>query len=715
LKPRHSTQNPFLALILTTAFLIAACETDLPPPPLITVEITVVSDTQALEQAVAEALGGTEQAGLAQTATILAQGGVTYTPSPTATPSRTPTITPTRFVTATRTPPPSETPTPTYAPYLTTTPMPVENTSSWVRVLHAWKSISQTNLDTEVDVYINEERVSRALQFGGQTTYLQLAPGQVRLTLREVDANLTTPTPLRLNSVIDVPPGVTLSLVLVDQGRGLELLPVTENLSPIASGFSRLTLIQANPELLPVDLLLTDDKRALATNLNSGQVLGPVEVPSKGYLIDGFEAGQPGQVLFTLPRMNLVSRLNYILVLTPFRGQEQRLTDSVMFSGNTRLIDTDLNARFVNFAPDGGPLVVNVDGNNVFTNMPVGAISDPIPVAASGSNLAVSDSEGRALYNGLLGPWTADDEQKSDKIILLGDANTTNGDGALTVNAISQNAPRSAINANLRLIHALPGGASLSLEILRTAAGQGQNAPAWIPITNTNAGSASAFVPRAPEILDVRVVQTGTRNVIAGRSNVQLLPGGVYDFLVVPGTEPGSARLELLQPVVQFTNLAVEQGDPTAIAEAVQATLTAQAPDISPTPTSANTATPTPTPVATNTPRPTNTPNVPPPVLLLDPAPPDAASGNFTLVGQYFSPGRRFTVRLDAETRDLARGSVEEDGTLALTVRIPIDVTPGPHTIQVCVDCRAGGVNQAQYVPLIVADPEITATATPRP
>ncbi|MBZ0289185.1 MAG: hypothetical protein K8I30_16310, partial [Anaerolineae bacterium] len=86
----------FLTLAVTAAALAAACDTNVPPAPPITVEITVVSDTQALEQAVVEALDGTQQASFAQTATIVAQGGVTYTPSPTLTPSSTPTTTPTR-------------------------------------------------------------------------------------------------------------------------------------------------------------------------------------------------------------------------------------------------------------------------------------------------------------------------------------------------------------------------------------------------------------------------------------------------------------------------------------------------------------------------------------------------------------------------------------------------------------------------------------------
>jgi hypothetical protein len=565
-----------------------------------------------------------------------------------------------------------------------------------------------------VDVYFNDERVSRDLQFGGETTYLQLAPGEIRVTLRNVDASTTTPNPTILNSVVDVPEGATLSLVLTDMGQGLRLMQVHEDLSPIGSGLSRLTIVQADASLLPVNLLLTDEKRALANNFQAGQVIGPMEVPSASYLIDSYDAGQTGQLLFTFPRVNLVSRLNYVLVVAPYQGAEQRLTDVLVFSGNTRLIDGDLNARFINFAPVSGPLTVSVDGQTISANMPVGAISDPIPVSSTGGNLLINDGSGRELFSGVIGPWTADTERKSDKIILLND--TANDE--ISATTISQNAPRSAINANLRLINALPGGSSLSLEILRVGAtqAQGENGPTWIPITSANAGNASNFVPRTPEILDVRVVQAGTRNEIAKLSTIQLLAGGVYDFVVVPGTETGAApRLALLQPVVQFTSLAIDKGDPTAIAEAVQATLTAQAPAISPTPTSANTATPTPTPVATNTPRPTNTPNVMPPMVLVDPAPPDTAIGSFTIVGQYFAPGKRFGVELDNDGREIGRGFVSSDGTLVATVKIPVDTSPGPHTIQVCVDCRSGGVQQAAYAPLLVANPQTTPSATPKP
>jgi hypothetical protein len=228
-------------------------------------------------------------------------------------------------------------------------------------------------------------------------------------------------------------------------------------------------------------------------------------------------------------------------------------------------------------------------------------------------------------------------------------------------------------------------------------------------------------VPRTPEILDVRVVITGTRNVIAQLQGLQLLPGGMYDFVALPGEEVGTFRLELMQPVVQFTSLAIDKGDPTAIAEAVQATLTAQAPAISPTPTSASTATPTPTPVATNTPRPTNTPSLLPPVLIVDPGPPNAittdANGNysFSLSGQRFSPGKRFEVLLDTDLQEIGRGTTSSSGDFQLTVRLPVDIVPGPHIIQVCVDCRAGGVQQAQYASVVVADPDVTPSPTPRP
>jgi hypothetical protein len=132
------------------------------------------------------------------------------------------------------------------------------------------------------------------------------------------------------------------------------------------------------------------------------------------------------------------------------------------------------------------------------------------------------------------------------------------------------------------------------------------------------------------------------------------------------------------------------------------------------TPTAVRTPTPTISPVPTNTAYPTRTPEVPPPALLVDPAPPNANNGTFTLIGVNFASGERYAVRLDGGP-ELQSGRVAQDGSLITVVTLPTNTAPGPHIVQVCVDCERGGLQQAEYIVVVVADPNLTATPTPVP
>jgi hypothetical protein len=713
LKPRFLNRISYFLLAALMMVLIAACDPEIPDPPAVTVNVTVVDDTQALEQGIAEALAATQAAADAQTATVFAQGGVTYTPSPTLTPSFTPTASATRFVTATRTPPPSDTPTSTYVPYATNTPAPfVADVPSWIRILHTWRDITGLSDESGVDVYVNDERISRGLNLGEQTPYMQVIPGQVRITLRTLDSNPSTPAPLILNEVVNIPEGSTLSILLIDLGNGLTLFPVPEDLTPLTSNLSRLTIVQGNPELIPVNMTVSATQRSVASDFSVSEIIGPFDLPSTIYDIDLFDVKSSGVILDTLPTIELTPRLNYLLVLSPFRGEGQRFSTAFLFSGSTRLIQTDLNSRFINFASSAGPITITVDNQTLFSNLPVGSVSVPVPVSALGSNLLVQSSNGTILYQGVLGPWTDESERNADKIFVIGDNNDDTINDA-SVTDLSQNPPRSSINASIRLINALPGGLPLSLEIRRTA--DGEEAP-WIPVAQASVGNASNYAARTPDTFDMRVVQAGTRTQLAVLPSVQLLAGAVYDFAVLPGTEAASARLELIQPSVQITSLATGAGDPTVIEEAVQATLRASVTDVSATPTNSNTSTPTLTPVSTNTPRPTNTPSVLFPSLIVDPAPPNTTTGVVTVIGQHFAPGRPYSIRMDNNPTDLANGVVNSDGTLGQVITLPVNIALGAHTIRVCVDCLAGGsAKQEQFAVVLLADDNLTPTATAQP
>jgi hypothetical protein len=115
--------------------------------------------------------------------------------------------------------------------------------------------------------------------------------------------------------------------------------------------------------------------------------------------------------------------------------------------------------------------------------------------------------------------------------------------------------------------------------------------------------------------------------------------------------------------------------------------------------------------VPTNTAYPTNTPSVPPPTVLIDPVPPRAATGSFTLVGVGFVANERFSIRLD-DGPEVQSGRTDEGGNLFAVVNLRANVTPGPHIVQLCVDCEPDGLQQAMFAIVVVADPNATPTPT---
>lgn len=722
----------FLGL-LALMIALAACEPTIPAVPQITVVITAVDDTQALADAVTRDVGATVEAWLGETATVMAQGGVTLTPSITPTPTVTETPTPTRFVTNTPTRIPSETPTPTYAPFDTNTPSaPIDPETAWIRVAHAWREVGSLGQSIPVDVYVNDERVERSLDLGEAGNYFQVSPGAVRVSVRPVEPDVSgvSKTPPLASTVIQIAPGGIVTALIVNNDPGPRILPLTEDPAPLPSGQSRLTVVQNNSVLLPVNMLLLSQGRALDYNFLVGEVVGPMDVPSDNYIIDLYDAEEPAQQIMPLPPLTLSNRVSYILVLIPPAAAADNLSGTLLFTSTTRRIATDISARFVNLASDIGPISVTLDGQEILRNFRVGEISDPLPISSLGSTAIAFDVQERPIFSNQLGPWLTEEEQTADKVVLFFDGASTSGSAQLGMAVYSQNPPPTSINASIRLIHGLPNTLPMSLEIrpVRTTTRTNEfNTPVfeqvgeevlpWVLVGRADFGQVSAYVGKTPELYDVRVRLEGSPSTIGEIRGVQMLAGGTYDFIAVPGPESGSAELVLLQPDVQITNLASGEGNATAVYEAVAATLTAEAPVITNTPTRSSTATPTGTPIATNTPRPSNTPSIPPPLLGIIPAPPNTTASLVTLDGLNFSPNQPYQVTLDESTTPIFDSTTNSNGSITDSLQLPTDTLPGPHILRVCVDCQRGprGANQIAYAVVLVASPELTPSPTPQP
>ncbi len=702
--------------LVSIMLLAAACDNSVPPAPPIVINITAVKDTTALANAVEQALTGTALNSVALTETQYAREGITLTPTLTATATATP---PAPSATAPLPPSatytPSTTPTATFAVYPTNVivaeaPAGSQDTAR-LRVLNAWVDYRPES-DERVDVYINDMRVAHAMEVQQTTAYQRVSAGAARVSvyLSQDDPAAQLAAPPLISQTVNLSPGGSMSLVIADVGQGLTLVPVTEDATPLASGMSRITLLHANPALLELNVLLPDTRRVLAVNLQSAGVAGPVDLPRDNYLLQLYDSFTPELLLTEISGLNLTGQVNHLLVFVPASPDSLALTDYLLFTGSTDLIETDVNVRFINAASEVGSLSFSWEDRVQIPRLAVGAASVAVPLSGLGTVVEVNNLQGNEVGEIQLGPWTTAGE-RTDKLVVILDPND-NAAPVVGSATFSQDAIASPIRANLRLINALPDTLPLALQASLPASLQlDPNEAAWeVLVANVRYGESSDYGGRAPGIYDVRVVLTGTNTEIARLPQLQLLAGGAYQFIVVPGTEPGSANLLLMQPEVQI-GLASAQGL-EAIPEIVNATLTALAPASVDTATPVRTATPTVTPVPTNTAYPTNTPSVRPPTLFIDPLPPNAASRTFTLVGVNFAAGKRYSIRLD-NSPELQSGRVGQDGSLLVVVNLPINITPGPHIVQLCVDCGPGGLQQAEFAIVVVADPNATATPTP--
>lgn len=726
-----------ILLLVCLPLALAACETELPTPPQITVVITAVDNQTLLDSAVAEALTGTAVVSSGMTETALAQGDITLTPSTTPTATITPPPpTSTPIITPSTTPTPTETPTPTFAPYLPNTPAPEpDHTDSAatgrIRILHAWRSRESM----PVDVFIDQIAVARSLDTGSATGYQQVNTDAVRVSLQVPTRDLERPTadtviPPLISSVIQVPAGGSVSVIIGDVGDGLALLPVVEDIAPLASGKTRLNIVHMNPDLLRSNLIVPHSERSLAHNFGLGQVTGAFDIDSGTYDVEVRDADLPDQTLTSLNRVRVDSQVNYLLVLLPFADASGQqiitdtgiFTDYLLFPGSTRRTASDTAVHFVNATTSG--IQILFDNQVQVQTLATGAVTIALPFPVAGGTVRILDMDGEALYDGPLGPWAVSD-QTADKIVMITDAPPTHDDD-VQLTTFLQNPLPAPLRSSIRLIHGLTGTtATLDLEIQSTnpvvienefgVPSSEQEDALWSPIIRgVSFGAASDFVVRTPNIFNIRLVLSGTQSVQASLEEVQLIAGGIYDLIALPGGV-GVSRLLLLQPDVQTTTIGLTGLDPALVETQVAATVTALAPTAAPedeTPIASITPTATISPVPTNTPRPSNTPTIPIPALVVEPAPPNAASGSFMLRGEGFAPAVVFTLRIN-EGSELQRGRVGPDGTLAVIVDLPDTLVPGLHTVSVCADCRPSGRQQEAITLFRVANPQMTATATP--
>ncbi len=720
-----SLKAKYSLLLLLVMVIVAACDTTIPPAPPVTVWITAVSDEELLQQSVEEALTGTAQGNARLTETVLAQGGVTLTPSRTPTSTYTPTLAPTVFLTATRTPTPTRTPTATFVPLVTNTPGSLTDASnSYIRVMNAWRAVSPGSTPLPVDVYINDKRVARSVSIDAITNYFQVTPGTARITITAVDAgiaqadaNAAAVTSLA-STIVSLEPGGIQTIIVNDIGAGIDLKAIHEDPNPVSIDTGRIIIVQLNPGLPTVNVNMLAGTLRLTANLRSGQMIGPYDVPTGEYDINLNDVGADNVLIQELSDIRIGAQSTSMLVLLPVLAAETDVTGYRLITGQTARVSSDVVVRFVNASSAIGSMNLQV-GTSSIINLGVGSASSVLPVGLLGTTVNVSSSSGgAAIARSNLGPWQAG-EASSDKIAIVVPRTPTASDPApVGIQIFAQDAQPSAINASLRFIHALPGAAPLTLQIRALgSAGVVPTETPWGVVGQAEYAAATTYLRRTPDVYQIRVVQSGTDLVIATLPPQQLIAGGIYDFIITPGAQTGTTQLLMLEPSIQIARFDGGADSATAVYEAVGATLTALAPGTTATATRQVTPTETRTPVPTNTPYPTNTPDVPPLQLFVNPAPPNTTVNTITVVGQNFVPDKNYIINIDGGGFVYANGRTNSDGTLSVSITLSGEIlgAPGPHVLRICVDCTFRGANQEQYAPFVVASPLVTPTATRQP
>ena len=726
--------NPIMrSLWLLVLLVAAACQPEIPALPPVTVNVTAVDDQIALDDAVALALTGTAEQLVFATETALALGGITLTPTRTPTLTNTPLPpTETPFLSPTPTPTPTNTVTPTFAPPSTSEPPTTleDRAGGRVRVLHAWRG----QLAQAVDVYIDDVRLHRGLSEGEATAYFNSPKSTVRVSINEIPLQAGQPTPesARLtpivSQVVEIPASGSLSVLLVEDD-GAALLPLADNVSPLSAGESRVSLLQVNSFLLRSNVLLPGLGSALAYDMEMNDRHGPFDLLADEYQMILVDADSPeervGEFFVELKHFT-----NHLIAFVPPGPGAGALvnTEILVFESSTNRASADTSAYFVNGAVDAGTVNIEMDRQTVWTNLPTGSTTQPIPISNEGTELRVVDAGTDAdRFAGFLLPFTDADPALNRIVVLVDAPGSTPENPTVLTQSFLQNPRPNPQRASLRLINALGGTTRpLDLEIRATNPIEIENAvgvpqsqqasSAWTTVAEgVLVGESSPYEVRSPNLFDVRLVLSGTQTIQARLSDVQLVPGGVYDFVAVPGDAVGTARLLILQPDMLGVIQGASQDINEIVAEQVEIALTASVPAVTATATPRATATATITPVPTNTPRPSNTPSLPPAAVQVRPAPPDAVYDfNLVVRGEGFVADERYTIQIDGGP-DIQSGRINPDGTMATNISLPVDIAPGPHVVSVCVDCRTGGINQQAFATFVVAESQTTPTVTPQP
>lgn len=182
-----------------------------------------------------------------------------------------------------------------------------------VRVLHAVPDAPN------VDVYVNDEIMTRNLGFGDYTPYVSLPAAQYHIAIYPAGSK---DSPV-LNNSLEVRNNSATTVAAVGTLDTISLLGIPDSTMPITTGEAMVRFSHLSPNAPAVDITLPDGT-VLFDDVSFKELTSYIGVPPMNYTLQVRLAGTPDVVL-TVPNVRVEPNKRYTVYAIGFAGREPEL------------------------------------------------------------------------------------------------------------------------------------------------------------------------------------------------------------------------------------------------------------------------------------------------------------------------------------------------------------------------------------------------------
>ncbi|MEP6984078.1 MAG: DUF4397 domain-containing protein [Chloroflexota bacterium] len=258
-----------------------------------------------------------------------------------------------------------------------------------VRALNASAEINS------VDVFLDDQPLNSAVEYGRPTERQNFASGQYTARFYAAGADRTKVEPLT-GQVVSLTDGDNFDIILLGSASDLSVLAFPENLSPTASGNTRIAFLNTLPNLSEVDVQATTTAMPGIPTLFYGQAPSVMEVQAGSY---SFIMGAPNSqnIRTTIERaenVQLETGNSYLYLVTGRLDSPPIVLSDKVDTTSTPSDSSgtpSANVRFIN-AVEGQSFDFGVNGAVALTELKYGEGSTLTPITDQSVTITVNSS-----------------------------------------------------------------------------------------------------------------------------------------------------------------------------------------------------------------------------------------------------------------------------------------------------------------------------------